>query len=461
MNVGFVRATVVDNNTFRPIYSGRILYSCKEDFPSHDADGLSDSLSKRQNTIDFVALDSNGDLTAGEAFGRHALGTMAEPLLVFEVDDYIDKNHSEYQECIQDMKSLAESTKIKPGKLVEEPSDRVPDVLDWDYIDANLVWVAHFESGYRVTGTHDEVKGYYSADDIDEIDTVTWRGQPKDLQGFCKAYTYGFYDLGRHDLYKLKDFYDEWSKDPSKFVPKQKPVIGKLSDVLSDLDPSSDLIVSNYYGYEGAGNHRVGNFIEALNDMGIDFNIIQFDPSKDGSTAHVYVQTDNLDALEDFSVEANKNAINHDPYFGDGKYEKVSHSKGLAILNKAVDDIETTGKNKPSFCYVNGISDKLVKPHSKNDKLSVVRLPIDGEYGSLVLFNNQVLDNKYRKDCKNLKLDSDKEYKIYKNSGVLSMAGNDIKSIFEKSREEYKLKMAEYDTEIESDEPEDTVDLEV
>ena len=36
MNVGFVRATVVDKNTFRPIYSGRILYSCKEDFPSHD-----------------------------------------------------------------------------------------------------------------------------------------------------------------------------------------------------------------------------------------------------------------------------------------------------------------------------------------------------------------------------------------------------------------------------------------
>ena len=91
----------------------------------------------------------------------------------------------------------------------------------------------------------------------------------------------------------------------------------------------------------------------------------------------------------------------------------------------------------------------------------MVRLPIDGEYGSLVLFNNQVLDNKYRKDCKNLKLDSDKEYKIYKNSGVLSMAGNDIKSIFEKSREEYKSKMAEYDTETESDEPEDTVDLEV
>lgn len=460
MSTGFIKATVINESTMRPMYSGYILYSTREDLSKQTVNDMEDVLFKAQNTIEFVALDDNGDLGAGQPFGRRMLGENS-PYISFDVEDVIDENHPKYQECMDKAKVLAKGITVEPGVLVEEPERRTPEVLPWEYIDKNTIWVAHFETGYRTTGTYDEVKQYYEHDDIDEIDTVVWEGQPKELQDFYKAYEYGFYDLNRHELYQLKDFYDEWSKDPNQFIPEHRPVVGRLSEILPGLNPTGDLIVSNYYGHGGAGNHRVGNFIEALNDMGVDFSVVQYDPPKDGRTAHVYIQTDNLDMLRQFSEEANSNAIKHDTYMGDGKYESETYFDGLKAINEALKEMESPKKQEQSFSYVNGISQKLVKPYSKNDKLSVVSLPVDGGYGSLVLPNEQVLNNKYRKDCKNLKLDSNKEYKVYKDGSTLSMTGTDIKDAFDKSREEYKAKMAEYNTEVDSTEADKAVDLEV
>lgn len=460
MSTGFVKTTVRNGITMRPMYSGYVLYSTREDLSRQMANDAEDILTKAQNTISFVALDDNGQLSAGQPFGKHILGENS-PHVLFDVEDVIDENHSEYKECMDKAKALAKGVTVEPGVLVEEPESRDPEVLPWDYIDKNTIWVAHFETGYRTTGTYDEVKKYYEYDDIDEIDTVIWEGQPEELQPFYMAYEYGFYDLNRHELYQLKDFYDEWAKDPSQFIPDHRPVIGRLSEVLPGLNPTGDLIVSNYYGHGGAGNHRVGNFIEALNDMGIDFNVVQYDPPKDGRTAHVYIQTDNLDVLKQFSEEANSNAKKHDPYMGDGRYENELYFDGLKAINEALKEMESPKEQKQSFSYVNGISQKLVKPYSKNDKLSVVSLPVNGGYGSLVLPNEQVLNNKYRKDCKNLKLDSNKEYKVYKDGSSLSMTGTDIKDAFDKSREEYKAKMAELGGNEDSAEVDNTVDLEV
>ena len=114
-------------------------------------------------------------------------------------------------------------------------------MLTLDYIEKNTLWYAKFETGYRTSGTYDEVKKYYSHEDIDEIDTCSWEHQPKELQEFYKSYYYALYDLNRHDLYEIKDFYEEWSKNPSQFKPGHKPVIGKLSEYIESLKLTDDL----------------------------------------------------------------------------------------------------------------------------------------------------------------------------------------------------------------------------
>lgn len=198
-------------------------------------------------------------------------------------------------------------------------------MLTLDYINENTLWIAKFESGYRITDTYDKIKQYYSHDDIDEIDTVYWKGQPKELQDFYKAYEYAFYDLNRQDLYEIKDFYNEWIKNPEQFAPDHKPVIGKLSEYIESMDTCADLMIPNYYGYEGAGNHHVGNFIEALKILDVDFDVISFtEELRDkGEIQYIItIQTDDLELLEKFSAKANSLAIAHDRFMGDGKYWK-------------------------------------------------------------------------------------------------------------------------------------------
>lgn len=197
-------------------------------------------------------------------------------------------------------------------------------MLTLDYIKDNTLWVAHFDTGYRVTGTYDEVKKYNSHDDIDEISIITWKGQPKELQEFYKDHEYAFYELNRHDLFEPEDFYNEWIKDPNQFKPNHQPVIGKLSEFIDDLKPTDDLLIKNY-AYDTAGNHRVGNFKEAIQILDIDFDVISFEETKsydpNRRQFEIIVQTDDLELFKQFDIKANSIAISHDPYLGDGKYD--------------------------------------------------------------------------------------------------------------------------------------------
>ena len=344
MSSGIVNTRVTNmNDRYELIYDGPVLYVTDMDLRDNNADSLSEILDKGQNSIHFVALDNKYGTRRGELMGRHSSSWSQEPFLHFENLEIINAKHPDYQKYTGVVNDMVKDSIVKPGTLVQEPESRIPEVIDWDYIDENTKWVAHFYSGHRITGSRKDVEPYYNDRDIDEIDIVAWEGQPEDLQGFYKAHAYAFYDLNRHDLYNVKDFYGEWSKDPAAFVPKLKPVIGRLSDVLPQLDVTDDLIVSNYYGYEGAGNHRVGNFIEALNDLDMDFEIVKFEPknpNEEYSTNHVWVQTDNMKALNAFSVEANDNAIKHDRFFGDGRYEDSEINKRLNIVKQALKDFD-------------------------------------------------------------------------------------------------------------------------
>lgn len=189
-------------------------------------------------------------------------------------------------------------------------------MLTLDYIEQNTLWVAKFRS-HRKIDTYDKLKPFLNDEELRDIDTVYWKEQPKELQEFYKAYEYALYDLRRHDLYKIKDFYEEWVKNPKQFTPEYKPVIGKLSEMIESLDPCDDLIISNYYGIEGAGNHHVGNFIETLQILGVDFDVVSFE---EGNPNKISIQTDDLELLREFSSKANSVAISHDKYMGDGKY---------------------------------------------------------------------------------------------------------------------------------------------
>ena len=187
--------------------------------------------------------------------------------------------------------------------------------LSFEYINKNTLWVAKYESGYRRVGNYSEIKELYKDDDIDEIDIVSWRGQPDELKEFYKDYEYANY-YKKRNLYLIKDFYKEWIEDKSQFKPEVKPVIGKLSEIIREMDECDDLIINNY-DEETAGNHHVGNFIEALETLNIDFDVTEI---IDGNYKRVITQTDDIETFGKFSNEANSNAIKHDKYFGDGKY---------------------------------------------------------------------------------------------------------------------------------------------
>ena len=199
-------------------------------------------------------------------------------------------------------------------------------MLTLDYIEKNTLWYAKFETGYRTSGTYDEVKKYYSHEDIDEIDTCSWEHQPKELQEFYKSYYYALYDLNRHDLYEIKDFYEEWSKNPSQFKPGHKPVIGKLSEYIESLKLTDDLIIRNY-SFFTAGNHRVGNFMETLKMLDIDFDVISFEEIRsydpDRKQFEIIIQTDDKDLFKEFDIKANEVAMSHSLCGGDGKYENI------------------------------------------------------------------------------------------------------------------------------------------
>lgn len=244
------------------------------------------------------------------------------------------------------------------------------NVLDLDYIKENTIWVLKHESGYRETGKYAEMKEKADkCNDFRDFDICACEGQPENLQPFYKAYEYANYRMGRHDLFIIDDFYAEWSQDPSKFVAKEREVIGKLSDELSKMKMTDDLIINNYNG-ETSGNHHVGNFVEALEDLGTDFDVVEVhEPSGEKyDYPKIIVQTKDDATFRKFDVMANQNAIKHDRYMGDGKWEKLEAAKDAA---KAAD-----AKDASSDTVVFNVRESSVRKQTSKDGKSFYSVAI-------------------------------------------------------------------------------------
>lgn len=190
-------------------------------------------------------------------------------------------------------------------------------MLDLDYIKSTTIWVVKLNAG-RITCTEKDLYKYNDNKDVRDIDVVCWEGQPKELQPFWKAYEYANRELHK-DLFLVDDFYKEWIKNPNQFEPDHLPVITTLFKAFNDIDPYSDLIIENYDG-KSLGNHHAGNFMEALETLDIDFDVVQI--TEKYNYPAIIIQEDNRDKLRDFEYEANARAIQHDRFMGDGKYYK-------------------------------------------------------------------------------------------------------------------------------------------
>lgn len=184
-------------------------------------------------------------------------------------------------------------------------------MLDLDYILENTKWVIRYTSGYRLVVNGKDRFKYYGLDEVKDIDTVYWENQPKELQEFWKDYSYAVYTLKRHDLYSVKDFYAEWSKDPNQFKPERRPVISKLReefDKLRSLAEQKDLniIVSNY-DKRCMGNHYFNNWITALNQMDEDFDVVEVEQV--GNDIYITVQCDDFELCQRLDYLSNKAAL--------------------------------------------------------------------------------------------------------------------------------------------------------
>ena len=96
----------------------------------------------------------------------------------------------------------------------------------------------------------------------------------------------------------------------------ENPVLNFNQDTIIRNNP--DLIIENY-DKEGVGNHHVGNFIEALQQLDYDFDVVRITDDLYGYNG-IIIQTDDIEKLKEFDAKSNKNAIEHDKYLGDGKY---------------------------------------------------------------------------------------------------------------------------------------------
>lgn len=191
-------------------------------------------------------------------------------------------------------------------------------MLDYDYIKNNTKWVVKLNS-HRVIVKADELSKYENRDDVIDIDILSWEGQPKELQSFYKAYYNALYNQNRDDLFIIKDFYKEWSKNPNQFNEDHQKVISTLSKELNKLEVTDDLIIENF-DKQCIGNHHVGNYIEALHIIDSDYDVIQI-TEKHGYIT-IIIQEDDQDKIKQLSHESNALAIRHDKYLGDGKYYK-------------------------------------------------------------------------------------------------------------------------------------------
>lgn len=181
-------------------------------------------------------------------------------------------------------------------------------MLDLEYIKKTSLWVARFTTGARITGTYDEVKQYQSQDDCKDVDILSWKGQPKDLQEFYKAYEYATFYMNRGDLLYIDDFYKEWAKNPEQFKPGMRPVIDKLSAVferLSSCSKNTDILITNY-DKRGIGNHTFDNWTKALSILDTDYDVVAIE--EDTNPIKIVIQTDE-DSATEFSQKSNSVAL--------------------------------------------------------------------------------------------------------------------------------------------------------
>lgn len=217
-------------------------------------------------------------------------------------------------------------------------SQKYLNLPSWDYIKKNTLYVAKFENGDRRTGTREALAWAYKDPNLDEIGEASWTAQPQDLQRFYKAFNRAWRE-GMYAYGEFKSFYDSWIKNPERYEPQTREVIGKLSDELAKLSVYDDLIIKNYDG-QGAGNHRVGNFVEALEEIGTDFDVVEVkpkEPKNPYSYMEITVQTDDDKAFQRYDYEANSNAIKHDRYMGDGKYESIQTLSKKDVIKRDIE----------------------------------------------------------------------------------------------------------------------------
>lgn len=184
-------------------------------------------------------------------------------------------------------------------------------MLDLDYIKDNTLWVIKYEEGYRTLVKGSELDKYRKDKDVSDYETACWENQPKELQEFWKDYSYTFYTLKRPDLYFVKDFYAEWSKDPNQFKPERRSIISKLReefDKLRSLAEQKDLniIVSNY-DKRCMGNHYFNNWITALNQMDEDFDVVEVEQV--GNNIYITIQCDDFELCQRLDYLSNKAAL--------------------------------------------------------------------------------------------------------------------------------------------------------
>lgn len=180
-------------------------------------------------------------------------------------------------------------------------------MLDLDYIKENTLWVIKLYPGGRVTCKGSALNEYLKTNEnsIDEYDTVTWQGQPKELQEFWKAYEYANYYQNRHDLYYIDDFYKEWIKNPNQFTADHRRVISTLNKELENLGNNDKLnVMITNYDKKGIGNHYLKNWLDTMKQMNEDFDVVEVNVGND--TIHIIVQIDDEELVEKLSYLSNK-----------------------------------------------------------------------------------------------------------------------------------------------------------
>ncbi len=179
-------------------------------------------------------------------------------------------------------------------------------MLDYQYIKDESLWVIKYESGYRKECKGSEVDAILKRDyeEISDNDVVSWKFQPKELQEFWKAYEYSQYVLNKRELYDVDDFYKEWIKNPNQFKAEHRPVIGTLFEELSKWDKNADMCIVNYDGQFVVGNHHINNFLLALKQQGVDFDVVSIEEGQYYPT--MTIQDDDEEKLEMFSKLANR-----------------------------------------------------------------------------------------------------------------------------------------------------------